>query len=238
MSRDSKLVEIHAHFLYGIDDGPQESEKMFAMLDAAESDGVRLLFATPHFVPGIEPFDEEKFQQRLSEAKQYCQKNGYQIVLIQGAEVLYTPALEQYIQEHGLPTLGSSRYVLMEFLPNIAFPELLSAITMIERFGGSAVIAHAERYRCLLTPRRLARLKEKTNALIQLNAETVLKPNGWREKHYTRRWLSLGLADTVSSDAHSTHRRPFLLREAYELLTKRYGEEIAHRLCCRSSEEW
>ncbi|HCJ59827.1 MAG TPA: protein tyrosine phosphatase, partial [Faecalibacterium sp.] len=50
----SGFTDYHAHFVYGVDDGAQTREEMYAMLDAAAADGVRHLFATSHSTPGME----------------------------------------------------------------------------------------------------------------------------------------------------------------------------------------
>ena len=55
----SGFTDYHAHFVYGVDDGAQTREEMYAMLDAAVADGVRHLFATSHSTPGMERFPQE-----------------------------------------------------------------------------------------------------------------------------------------------------------------------------------
>lgn len=55
----SGFTDYHAHFIYGVDDGAQTREEMYAMLDAAAADGVRHLFATSHSTPGMEHFPQE-----------------------------------------------------------------------------------------------------------------------------------------------------------------------------------
>ena len=52
----SGFTDYHAHFVYGVDDGAQTREEMYAMLDAAAADGVRHLFASSHWTPGMEHF--------------------------------------------------------------------------------------------------------------------------------------------------------------------------------------
>ena len=42
------FTDIHAHFVYGVDDGAKTPEDMYRMLDAANADGITCLFATPH----------------------------------------------------------------------------------------------------------------------------------------------------------------------------------------------
>ena len=47
----SGFTDYHAHFIYGVDDGAQTREEMYAMLDAAAADGVRHLFCLLYTSP-------------------------------------------------------------------------------------------------------------------------------------------------------------------------------------------
>ena len=105
------FTDIHAHFVYGVDDGPRTPEDMYRMLDAANADGITCLFATPHATPGIYPFPEEKLKNGLAEARAYCQQMGYNMSLYEGAEILYTPAMERFAREKKLPTLADSKLI-------------------------------------------------------------------------------------------------------------------------------
>lgn len=161
------FTDIHAHFLYGLDDGAKDHQEMEAMLDAAHADGIVNLFATPHVTPGIEPFCKVTIDDRLTEARSYCQKRDYQIRLYSGAEILYTPALEQYMTNHQLPSLGDEYHVLVEFVPNIEFVELEKAVLAFERYGYVPILAHVERYRCLYIGKRAEKLKRNHNVYLQ-----------------------------------------------------------------------
>jgi protein-tyrosine phosphatase len=43
------MIDIHCHILYGIDDGAQDLQESIEMARLASKDGIRHLFATPHF---------------------------------------------------------------------------------------------------------------------------------------------------------------------------------------------
>ena len=68
----SGFTDYHAHFVYGVDDGAQTREEMYAMLDATAADGVRHLFATSHSTPGMERFPQEVYDRHLALARAYC----------------------------------------------------------------------------------------------------------------------------------------------------------------------
>ena len=221
--------DIHAHFLYGMDDGAQTKAEMEAMLDASWADGVTKLVATPHMTPGIEPFDEDACLRRLAEAREYCRQRGYAIELYAGAELLYTPALPQYLSKHSLPTLAGSRQVLLEFAPAIPYEEIAAGVKLLERSGYVPVLAHVERYGAL-SGTKLYRLKEQSSVFYQLNGDTILHPNGLRKKLQTRKWLRDEIIDWIASDSHDCGRRKTCMKQTYTTLESRCDEAYLQRL--------
>ena len=153
----SGFTDYHAHFVYGVDDGAQTREEMYAMLDAAAADGVRHLFATSHSTPGMERFPQEVYDRHLALARAYCTQKGYDLKLEHGAELLYTPAAGYAAVQRQLLTLGDTGWVLLEFVPNITAKELETALQEITGAGYRILVAHIERYPCLAQHGLLAR---------------------------------------------------------------------------------
>ena len=145
----SGFTDYHAHFVYGVDDGARTREEMFAMLDAAAADGVTRLFATSHSTPGMEPFPRDVYQRHLDFARAYCAEKGYDLMLESGSELLYTPAAAYAAAEHSLITLGSTDWVLLEFVPDVAAAEVETALRQITGSGYRVLLAHIERYPAL-----------------------------------------------------------------------------------------
>ena len=48
MSARRDMIDLHAHLLPGIDDGPPDLAAALALADAAVRDGTRVVAATPH----------------------------------------------------------------------------------------------------------------------------------------------------------------------------------------------
>ena len=105
----SGFTDYHAHFVYGVDDGAQTREEMYAMLDAAAADGVRHLFATSHSTPGMEHFPQEVYDRHLALARAYCTQKGYDLKLEHGSELLYTPAAGYAAVQRQMLTFGRYR---------------------------------------------------------------------------------------------------------------------------------
>jgi Capsular polysaccharide biosynthesis protein len=47
------LIDIHVHFLPGIDDGPASLEEALAMVKLAVTDGIQAAVVTPHHLNGV-----------------------------------------------------------------------------------------------------------------------------------------------------------------------------------------
>lgn len=224
------FTELHAHFVYGVDDGPRTRREMEVMLDAAHADGIGELFATPHVTPGLEPFPFDLFELHLEEARAYCRRQGYEMRLHRGAELMYTPAMERFALEKRLPTLGDSPLALLEFVPEVSMRDMREAIGLMERSGYTAVLAHVERYNCLFVGKNAWKLKEERDVRYQLNAGSVIEGRGLLRDAFIRRWVREGLIDFVASDAHNCASRPFRMREACASLRRNYGQELAARV--------
>ncbi len=223
------FCDIHSHFVYGMDDGARTQEEMEAMLDAAWADGVAELTATPHVTPGVYEFNVGRFHRHLNEARVYCQSRGYSMRLSPGAEILYTPALERYVVEHRLPTLGNSDHVLLEFAPEIAYREIEAAVGLLERNEYVPVLAHVERYSAL-SGAKIYQLKERSSVLYQMNCRTVLEGGGLMQNMRTRKWLQDRLIDYIATDSHNCGSRKTCMKRAHSVLAERYGLKYANRL--------
>ena len=227
------FVDIHSHFVYGLDDGARTITEMETMLDAAHADGVVSLFATPHVTPGVKHFDAERYELHLNQARRYCREKGYNMQLFSGAEILYTPMLHQYCLEHSLPTLGDSEFVLLEFTPDVRLQDIESALTLMKRNGYIPILAHIERYNCLYHGRTAEKLKERYNVRYQVNASTVLSDQGFLRTRKIRSWFQSALVDFIASDAHNVQSRRTRLRKAFSTLKKEYGSQAEQMLGLR-----
>lgn len=199
--------DIHAHFVYGVDDGAKTAQDMRDMLDEAYLGGIKVLYATSHSTPGIDHFPGEVYMAHLEEAQAYCAEKGYDIRLYQGAEILYTPALKNHLERHPLMTMGDSDCVLVEFVPDVSFSELEEAVSLLENAGYTPILAHVERYACLFSP-RIYRLKREHSVRYQVNCGTLVKKGfGFFKRWQFRRWFKKKLIDYVASDMHDIKAR-------------------------------
>lgn len=126
--------------------------------------------------------------------------------------------------------LAGSAYVLCEYSGQTEFSYIRDTAQELLAAGYIPVIAHAERYGCLLDNYELISELKDSGALIQVNADAVLGLDGRAARKFCKTLLKNGLADIVASDSHDMKRRPCHIEKCREYVQKKYGEDTARRL--------
>lgn len=227
------FTDYHAHFIYGVDDGAQTREEMYAMLDAAAADGVSHLYATSHSTPGMERFPQEIYDRHLAMAREYCRGKGYALTLESGSELLYTPAASYAAVQRELIPLADTNWVLLEFVPDVTARELENAISDITAAGYRILLAHIERFPCLAKGGMLPRMRERYGVHCQVNCSALLNA-GFFQRRKLEHWIREGWVDAISSDAHNCASRATRMQAAWQWLCTRLDEETARRLMIQS----
>lgn len=223
------LVEMHAHVIYGVDDGPETPEEMRHLMEAAARTGVTHLFCTSHARAG---FQRALYEERLAEAKAFVREKGLALTLYPGNEILYGPDTLALLREGKVLPLGDSRTVLTEFMPGASAAFVAQAVRALRQEGWQPIIAHAERCPALCRGSALRRLREETGVRVQVNAASIYEEEtGFFFKRRVRKLLRKGLADHVSSDAHDLLHRPFCLPYAHHWLGGHLSPAQADAMC-------
>lgn len=230
--RAEGFIDLHQHVLWGLDDGPKTREQMFAMLGMAANDGIGLIAATSHAYPARASFQYESYLERLREANSYCAEQGWNLRLVSGCEIHYCGRVPDLLIDGKLPTLDQSKLVLIEFDLDIIQEEIEQAADSLYRVGFRPIIAHVERYRCLVhSPKRAMAMRDECGLIYQMNCQTVLHPHGLWEGLFVKKMLENRAIDLVATDAHDMVRRPVCMNAAYQELSRRYGADYARELC-------
>lgn len=225
------FMDIHHHIIYGVDDGPKSCLEMFAMLKAAYEDGIRTIIATPHIAPGIKPFSREVLESKVTEARWYCEQNGFDMNIHLGSEIFYNDYAERLLVEQRIPTLAGSNKVLLEFPDKVSYEELERAINTTLRSGLIPVLAHIERYnRIIFSPKKLCQLKDKYQVFFQIDADCLLNERKYVTNKVMKSLLNKRVIDFVSTDAHDVEIRKCNMTCVYEKLKNMVGDRYADQL--------
>lgn len=225
------FVDIHHHLLFGIDDGAKSYRESLQMMRAAQRCGIDSIIATPHVYPGISRFDMDKYHEKLKQLQEVSITQRDMPKVYGGAEVYSTESIVRFLLSNRIPTMNNTNYVLIEWNPKVDFKEILITLRELANEGYITIIAHAERYMCLL--RRLKELEEvKTqfSIRIQVNCDTIIGNGSMLEKHICRNLLKNRMVDYIATDAHNLTTRKAHMDDAFVVLEQRFGRDYARRL--------
>ncbi len=227
------FCDLHTHVLWELDDGADNVETTRAMLSRMHEDGITHVACTPHADPGYRPFDMGLYQKRLNEAQEWAKTALPGLVLLSGAEIMWTYHTVEALRKKQVPTLNGTHYALIEFAPRIPYPDLRGAIYKLSAIGITPVIAHAERMSCLLWhPKRAIQMKKELPVHFQMNAGVLLSKPGPVYKRYVNEMLDARAIDVLASDSHNMTLRPPILKEAHAQLVLRTDVAYADQCVC------
>lgn len=228
------FCDFHSHILPGMDDGCKTPEQSLEALRLSYAQGVRAIFATPHYYPveSVEKFlarREEAWEKLRAEIKKQGAEDIPQILL--GAEVAYRPGISSAEGIEKL-CLGSSQYLLLE-LPFRAWGK--EELRQVSNFncarGILPILAHYERYRPLQSRDMYTQMAQQ-DVLIQKNAEAF--SGFWGERSACRE-VKLGRCHLLGSDCHGLTSRKPNLSVAIDSLRRR---GLTKELGCITKTGW
>lgn len=202
------MVDIHCHILPGIDDGASDMAEAIQMARMAYDSGVTDIAVTPHFRGERESLDLiPVIKDKASELQSALSEEGIDIRIHQGAEILCVSETP-YLAEAGLlPTLGDSKYVLLEFYFDESLYFMNECLWAISEAGYTPIIAHPERYDAVQRDSRTLIRWFREGYILQLNKGSILGSLGRGAELVADFMLDNGLAHIIASDAHSAERR-------------------------------
>ena len=229
------MIDIHSHIVFDVDDGPKNRAESKALLEEAYAQGVRTIVSTSHRRKGMFETPEEKIATNFSEIKQLAQEIAPDLTVVYGAEIYFSSDALEKLERDMIPKLNGTRYALIEFSMNTPYRDIHSALSKVLMLGITPVIAHIERYHALENDGRKVRDLINIGCYTQINSSSVLKPRLFGDtykfmKKRAKYLLDKDLVHIVASDMHNLDNRPPYMREAYELIAKKYGTEKAREL--------
>lgn len=217
-----KIVDIHCHILPELDDGSQSMRETIEMLRIAANSGITDIIATPHFKAGRRNASPATIRKRIREVQAMAEQCGISINLYPGNEILYFSDFEEVIEEERFCTMNDSQYVLIEFMPSEYFRTIRNALDHVMGLGYLPIIAHVERYGCMLEDWKSVECIRSMGVEIQINAASVTGRTGHKIKKFVSQLLDRELVDYIGTDAHGSKARTPDMQKCYKQLCKKY----------------
>lgn len=222
------MIDIHSHFLPGVDDGAKTVDDAVAMIEMAAADGITHLVATPHCNDRF-AFSLERNQALLEELRA---RAGGKVVLLSGCDFhLSYENLQVVLAEKTTYTLNQGTYLLTEFANYGIAPQTLEVFHKLRLEGLVPVITHPERNRLLHeSDLKLIRRLAEMGCPLQITAGSLTGRFGDDARAMAERLLAERLVHLVASDAHDIRHRPPKLSSARARVAELGGEEVAQAL--------
>ncbi|MBR6478339.1 MAG: protein-tyrosine-phosphatase [Lachnospiraceae bacterium] len=213
-------IDIHCHVLPGVDDGSQSMDESLEMLRIAQENGISDMIVTPQYKQGRVGTPREAIGRMIEEVGKYAQLSGINVKLHPGTEIYYNSSLEEKFESGWLATMNDTEYVLVEFSPMETYSYIRNAMDDVFSLGYKPILAHVERYQCMLAKLDNVKDLHDLGVLIQVNADSVAGTFGFKIKHFIKKLLKEQLVDFIGTDAHDEKRRKPELAKCAEVLRK------------------
>jgi len=225
------VIDVHCHILPNVDDGAASFEEAMVMARLAVDSGVRAIAATPHFYGNRESLEQiPVILNRLEALQARIDKEGLELKLYPGVEVLSTPETPKLAAQRLLPTIGQGKYFLTEFFFDESIAFMDETLEQIASLGYTPLVAHPERYFAVQKNLRTVHRWFREGYAIQVNKGSILGSLGSRSEAAAQELLAMGFVHMISSDAHHADRRTPHMAEVRELCGAELGREYTHIL--------
>ena len=224
------FVDMHSHVIWGVDDGAEQKAETVRMLKEAAEDGIGKIVCTPHVTPGVYEFPEEAFLAHFREAEAFIRREGLDLKLYTGAEVLYMDNTPRMLREGRVMTLAGTKQVLVEFSPTDTRERICDALQKVAGCGYIPVIAHMERYPAIRTTDQVREMKNRFRAMVQINARSLTRKAPLLRRGFFNGIFREGLVDYVATDAHAAEGRGTCMTAGMKELREKYGDDTANRI--------
>lgn len=224
------LVDLHCHYLPGVDDGADNLRQGLALVHAAAVNGISRIVLTPHVHPGRYHNTATSLQVHFDAFERAVREQRLPVKLALAAEVRFSDELFIQVERGDIPLihgLGGSRVMLLEF-PHSHVPERWRLVVQwLVRRGITPMVAHPERNKDVMRNPQLAADMARAGCLLQVTAAALLGGFGERARQIAEALLREGFATIIATDAHNLNHRPPLLREGGEAAARLVGESKA-----------
>jgi protein-tyrosine phosphatase len=224
------LIDLHSHILPGIDDGAPNLETSLAMARMAVENGIKVMAATPHFLPGVYDNESSDVRSRLAALQAALQVAGIPLKLVSGCDAHIRPDFTTCLRDGRILTLNDTRYVLFE-PPHVTLPQRMDDLLHnVVASGFVPILTHPERLRWIEQNYDLVIRLAEQGTLMQITAGSLTGRFGARPQYWAQRMLAEGRVHILATDAHDTKKRPPSMVKAHDIAAVELGLDEAKNL--------
>lgn len=210
------MIDLHAHILPGLDDGPPDLAGAVAILQAMAAEGVNTVVASPHADKRY-PTTRQQVEEGVATVTAAARAAGLSLRILPGMELSLTPDLVHKLCRGEAIGIAGTRYVCME-LPHTQYPHYAErGMYDLLLAGYRPVLNHPERNLGLREQPGQADRLLRMGVRFMITAGSLLGRFGPAAERLARRWVAADPDIIVASDAHDLVRRAPGIRRAVDL---------------------
>lgn len=213
------IVDLHAHLLPGVDDGPKTKGQALQMAQTAVTEGIRYSLVTPHHLNGTYQNHPKAVLAKTRQFQADLKANHIPLKIYASQEVHLTGRLlDALAQKDILFVDPHDRYLLLE-LPRDGVPAYTwDMLDELQARQIQVIIVHPERNQGIQADPDLLYRLVATGCLSQLTAGSYVGRFGKKIQRLTERFIAAGLGHLLASDAHNLQGRSFYMAQAFQRL--------------------
>ncbi len=220
-------IDLHAHILPGMDDGPSSLEESLGAAWLAWEKGITRMVATPHVMEGVYDHTREAIVEKTGEFKRELERAGCPLEIYPGAEYLLSKGFLDLIKEDRLTTLGNNtRYFFLEIPVNQPLPSYLeNLLFQVHLKGFTPVIPHPERILSVQDDPNILLPLIQGGTLMQVTLTSLAGVMGKRAEETARILLDCYMVHLLATDMHGLGARLDSFEKGVERLGDLAGEK-------------
>jgi len=221
-------VDLHAHFLPGLDDGADSLAGCVSMVRALAEMGFSDLCATPHQFAGVFQAPLEQVRVTFDQVSREIASVLPDLHLRLGAENYWDEVFVGRLRQGEPPCYDGGKAFLFEISPAVMPPSLEAALFDVRVAGRLPVLAHPERYAAVQKDPAVAETLARQAAFV-VDLVALSGKGDRAEVKTARRLVEEGMARAAASDMHDVADGP-AIAAGLAWIAKRLGADAARQL--------
>ncbi len=194
-------LDLHSHFIPGIDDGSQSIEESLTLLRGMEALGYEKVITTPHIMADHYRNTPKIIKEGLASLQEAAKAEGIQVEIEAGAEYYLDEGFYDHLHSGEVMSI-KNKYLLFE-TSYISKPlQIEEMIFEIGAAGYIPLMAHPERYRYVTDPQKEYSRFKALGVLFQVDLNSFVGYYGKSAKQNVDFLSKHGMIDFLGSDTH------------------------------------
>lgn len=222
------MIDLHAHVLPALDDGPQDMAGAVALCAQAADDGTQTIVASPHMLNGVFFVTPQQIRDGVVALEDELRRQAIPLRVLPGADVHAVPDVVESVRDRRVMTIADGgRYLLLELDHDVIAPGIERLLFGLRLAGVTPIVTHPERIgEVQRNPERIRPLVE-AGIPMQLTAMSLTGDFGPEAHACALTLVRRQLVHFVASDAHSARHRGAGLAAARKVVAGLVGEDTA-----------